>query len=53
MFKLSFGDDAHDTEMIKYGISLYHKWGGAKSYNARLKRKKVRFLARGVRMIFK
>ena len=53
VFKLSFGDDAHDTEMIKYGISLYHKWGGAKSYNARLKRKKVRFLARGVRMIFK
>lgn len=53
IFKLSFGDDPHDTAMIKYGISLYKKWGGSKSYNARLKAKKVKFYKKVVKMIFK
>lgn len=48
IYKRSFGDDPHDTAMIKYGYSLYKKWG--KDYQKKLKKKGVKFERRKVRI---
>ena len=51
IYRLSYGDDPHDTKMIKYGVSLYKKWRS--SYHNKLKSKKIRFIKKGVKIIFK